>query len=95
MMCSIPKSYVGHLTQVLALYLLSLPFCFLDDYYWMSIFAVGLVSFGLLGVECAATEIEDPFGTDENDLPLDKMCLGLHDMLLYIAHEKEIGVVAQ
>jgi len=29
---------------------------------------------GLLGIEEAGVEIEDPFGTDENDLPLNAIC---------------------
>jgi putative membrane protein len=91
----IPSSYIGHLNHLLAVYLITLPFCLLDDYYWFSIIATGLVAFGLLGIEAAGAEIEDPFGTDENDLPLDNMCLAVHDMLLYIAREKEIAVKEQ
>lgn len=90
----IPSSYVGHLTQLLSAYLFTLPFCLLDDYYWMSILAVGMISYGLLGIDAAGVLLEDPFGDDEGvDLPLDKMCIGLHDLLMYISKSKEIAVV--
>ena len=33
-----------------------------------------LVFYILVSVELIAEEIEDPFGVDENDLPLDGLC---------------------
>jgi len=33
--------------------------------------AVAAIAFGLLGIEEAGVEIEDPFGDDPNDLPLE------------------------
>ena len=41
---------------------------------WMTAPIVALVSFTILGIEEIGIEIEDPFGYDANDLPLDKMC---------------------
>jgi ion channel-forming bestrophin family protein len=35
---------------------------------------VGLVSFTLFGIEEIGIEIENPFGRDHNDLPLDDIC---------------------
>jgi putative membrane protein len=35
---------------------------------------VGIIDFVLLGVEEIGTEIEDPFGHDPNDLPIDTIC---------------------
>jgi ion channel-forming bestrophin family protein len=35
---------------------------------------VGLVSFTLFGIEEIGLEIENPFGLDDNDLPLDEIC---------------------
>lgn len=37
--------------------------------YW-SILVVMLVFFVLVGIEIIGEEIEDPFGNDENDLPI-------------------------
>ena len=41
---------------------------------WWSVPVVMLVFYILVSVELIAEEIEDPFGVDENDLPLDGLC---------------------
>jgi ion channel-forming bestrophin family protein len=35
---------------------------------------VGVVALGLLGIEEAGVELEDPFGLEPNHLPLDQIC---------------------
>lgn len=37
------------------------------------------MAFGTLGLDAAGVEIEDPFGDDLNDLPLDSFCQTIHD----------------
>ena len=46
----------------------------LHEFGWGEIPVTGLVTFVLLGIEEIGVEIEDPFGTDDNDLPLDRFC---------------------
>lgn len=46
---------------------------------WKMIPFVTLVAFTLMGVEGIASEIEEPFGTDQSDLPLDYMCAELRN----------------
>ena len=41
---------------------------------WVAVPTVAVIAFGLLGIEEAGIEIEDPFGTDPNDLPLEAIC---------------------
>jgi putative membrane protein len=41
---------------------------------WWTGLIVGLVSFTLFGIEAIGLEIENPFGYDANDLPLDAIC---------------------
>lgn len=41
---------------------------------WWTGLVVGLVSFTLFGIEAIGLEIENPFGYDPNDLPLDAIC---------------------
>ena len=36
--------------------------------------AVGLISFTVFGIEAIGIEIENPFGCDPNDLPLEAIC---------------------
>jgi len=35
---------------------------------------VAFITLGLMGIEEIGVEIEEPFGTDPNDLPLEAMC---------------------
>jgi putative membrane protein len=53
---------------------LLLPFQVVDELKWYTAPAVALVSFTLFGIEAIGVEIENPFGTDPNDLPLDAIC---------------------
>jgi ion channel-forming bestrophin family protein len=70
----IPVAYSIYLKSLLLLYCSFLPFSLVDQLDLWTGFVVAIVSFILLGVEEIANEIEDPFGTDPNDLPLDKIC---------------------
>ena len=70
----IPLAYSIHLKQLLMIYSLSLPFQMVDQLEWMTGPIVALISFTLLGIEEIGIQIEDPFGHDANDLPLDNIC---------------------
>jgi len=67
----IPYAYAVHIKQLLLLYLISLPFILIVELNWVAIPTIAVIAFGLLGIEEAGVEIEDPFGDDPNDLPLD------------------------
>ena len=56
------------------LYVVTLPIGFVATFAWWSVPVVMLVFYILVSVELIAEEIEDPFGVDENDLPLDGLC---------------------
>lgn len=70
----IPLAYVIHLKQLLLLYCLALPFQMVSALGWWTVIAVGLISFAVFGIEAIGIEIENPFGHDANDLPLDAIC---------------------
>lgn len=74
----IPMAYAIHLRQLLLLYCLLLPMRVVKDLTWWTGPAEALMSFVVLGVEEIGNEIEDPFGTDANDLPLDSLCNTMH-----------------
>lgn len=69
-----PLAYAIHLKQLLLLYCFSLPFQVVDMAQWGTPLLVGLVSFMVFGIEAIGLEIENPFGVDPNDLPLDSIC---------------------
>lgn len=70
----IPRAYSIHLKQLLVMYCFSLSFQFVDKLVWGTPFIVALVSFTVFGIEEIGIEIENPFGYDPNDLPLDQIC---------------------
>jgi ion channel-forming bestrophin family protein len=70
----IPMAYAIHLKQLLLIYCLTLPFQFVSQVGWWTALVVILVSFTLFGIEAIGMEIENPFGRDYNDLPLDTIC---------------------
>ncbi len=69
----IPFGYALHLKRILLIYMLTLPFGFIDSLNWWSIPVVMVVFYTMIGIELIAEEIEDPFGTDVNDLPFDEL----------------------
>ncbi|MBW4620611.1 MAG: hypothetical protein KME17_14810 [Cyanosarcina radialis HA8281-LM2] len=69
-----PRSYAIYLKRLLLIYCLALPFQIVSDLKWWTGAIAGLISFILLGVEEIGNEIENPFGYDRNDLPLDELC---------------------
>jgi putative membrane protein len=70
----IPFNYAVHIKQFLMLYLVTLPFVLVRLVDWLAVPMTLIVSFGLVGIEEAGVEVEDPFGTDANDLPLESFC---------------------
>lgn len=70
----IPLAYVIHIKQLLLIYCLLLPFYLVNELGWWTGVFVALISFILFGIEEIGIEIENPFGHDLNDLPLDAIC---------------------
>ncbi|AFY99756.1 bestrophin family protein [Calothrix sp. PCC 6303] len=69
-----PVAYSIHLRQLLLLYCLLLPFQLVQSLGWWTCMITALISFTLFGIEAIGIQIEDPFGHDSNDLPLDNIC---------------------
>lgn len=70
----IPLAYAIHLKQLLLIYCCALPFQLVDDTGWWTGPVIALIAFTLFGIEEIGIEIEDPFGCDPNDLPLNSLC---------------------
>lgn len=69
----IPFGYTIHLKRILLIYLITLPFGFIKTMGWYSIPFMMMVFYTMVGIELMAEEIEEPFGTDLNDLPFDDL----------------------
>lgn len=69
----IPFSYSTFLKKFIAIYCTTLPLAYvLSLHYWV-VPIVLIVFYVLASLELIAEEIEDPFGTDANDLPTDRL----------------------
>jgi putative membrane protein len=70
----LPFEYAALIKQILLIYLATLPFVLVPLMGFMAPLVLMGVSLGMLGIEEAGVEIEDPFGLDPNHLPLDQIC---------------------
>ena len=73
----IPFSYSIYFKKVIFIYVITLPFGFLQEFRYWTIPAVMFIFYVLVGIELIAEEIEDPFGTDQNDLPTDEIAINI------------------
>ncbi|MBL8982860.1 MAG: hypothetical protein JNL26_11800, partial [Gemmatimonadetes bacterium] len=69
----IPFSYSSYVKQFVMLYALVMPFGLVREFGYGTVIASMFTFFATMGLELLATEIEEPFGTDRNDLPLDEI----------------------
>lgn len=66
----IPTSYTVLIHRIVALYALALPFGIVDTVQqWTPVVAL-IIAYAFFGLDAIGEEIEEPFGTDSNDLPL-------------------------
>lgn len=69
----IPYSYSIFIKKIVFFYVITMPFGFgLSMGYW-SVFIVMIMFYAFASLELISEEIEDPFGTDDNDLPTDEI----------------------
>jgi putative membrane protein len=70
----IPISYSAFIKKFIFFYVMTLPWGYVFGLGYLVIPVVGFIFYVLASLELVAEEIEDPFGTDSNDLPMDKIC---------------------
>jgi len=73
----IPLSYSSFIKKFIFTYCLTLPIGYVFSLHFLVIPFVMFVFYILASLEVIAEEIEDPFGEDSNDLPVDRICLGI------------------
>jgi ion channel-forming bestrophin family protein len=93
----IPFSYSSYVKQFVVLYALVMPFGLAREFGYGTIIASMFTFFATMGLELLATEIEEPFGTDRNDLPLEditqRIALDARQLLLEGPERLGTGVV--
>lgn len=70
----IPFSYSLFLKKFIFIYTTTLPLAFVSTFGYFSALIATFIFYVLVSMEVLAEEIEDPFGTDDNDLPTDQLC---------------------
>ena len=69
----IPYSYSAFIKKFIFIYVLTLPYAYVFILSYLVIPVVVFIFYVLASLELIAEEIEDPFGTDANDLPTKKI----------------------
>jgi putative membrane protein len=70
----VPFAYTLLLHRTAWLYCFLLPFGLVDSVGVMTPFVVAIVAYTFFGLDALGDEIEEPFGTADNHLPLDALC---------------------
>ena len=74
--------YVAALRSFLMLWLVTLPLALVGEYGWLAAPILGTIALLFISIEQMAVEIEQPFGEDANDLPIESYLLSLERSLL-------------
>ncbi|MCY1535867.1 Bestrophin, RFP-TM, chloride channel [compost metagenome] len=80
----IPYSYSAFIKKFIFLYVVTLPFGWVFSLGYFVIPIVPFILYVLASLELIAEEIENPFGKDANDLPVDEICKNI---------EKHVGEI--
>ncbi|RXF67853.1 bestrophin family protein [Arcticibacter tournemirensis] len=70
----IPYTYSVFIKKFIFLYVLTLPFGWVFNIGYLIIPVIVFILYAFASLELIAEEIENPFGKDDNDLPVDQIC---------------------
>lgn len=73
----VPFAYAQHIKTFLMVFTFTAPFAMVESLKGNTPVAAAVLAFALFGIDEIGVEIEDPFGTDPNDLPLDTIGEGI------------------
>ena len=73
----IPYSYSAFIKKFIFFYIMTLPFGYVFSLGYYAVPVVIFVFYVLASLELIAEEIEDPFGFDANDLPIEKIAANI------------------
>jgi len=85
----IPYSYSLFMKKFIFIYIMTMPLGFITSFAYWTIPVVMFVFYVLVSVELIAEEIEDPFGMDANDLPMEEMSLRIKQNVKEILFDKD------
>ncbi|KAI8938528.1 hypothetical protein NX059_004414 [Plenodomus lindquistii] len=70
----LPIAYSIAISQITWVYVLMLPFQLVDSLHWITIPGCVFAAYIIIGLAAIGREVENPFGHDVNDLPLEAYC---------------------
>lgn len=70
----LPIAYSIAISQITWVYVLALPFQLVHDLGWITIPGCVFAAYIIIGLAAIGREVENPFGHDVNDLPLEAYC---------------------
>jgi putative membrane protein len=88
----LPIAYTIAISQITWVYIFLLPFQLLSTLDWKTIPAAVAAAYIILGILFIGREIENPFGNDVNDLPLELYCQQIMQDLETIASRPKARV---
>lgn len=91
----IPFAYSLILHRTVYLFCALLPFALVEDLHYMTPLVSVFISYTFLSLESLAEELEDPFGTAANDLPLNAMCTAIEINLLDMNDQRPLPQALQ
>ncbi|RIA87614.1 Bestrophin/UPF0187 [Glomus cerebriforme] len=86
----IPLAYSVHLKQMITLYIVALPPQLYEKLGWYTVPITAIAAFTFFGVDAIGSEIENPFGYDINDLPVDDYCSNLRGEIESLFEERPL-----
>jgi ion channel-forming bestrophin family protein len=91
----IPYNYSMFMKKFIFIFTITLPFGFMSNFDYWTVPIVVLIFNLLVSIELIAEEIEDPFGTDKNDLPTDELAIKIKTStqgIIKLAKKKYLSV---
>ncbi|SNB53643.1 putative membrane protein [Arboricoccus pini] len=86
----IPYTYSVMLHRTVYIYCMLLPFGLVGGLELLTPLITAFIAYTFMALEATASELEDPFGLDANDLPLDALTRTLERSLLDMAGVEEL-----
>ena len=88
----VPFSYTLLLHRTAYIYCFLLPFGLVDTTGVLTPLVVGVIAYTFFGLDALGDEIEEPFGTEPNDLPLDAICRSIEIQMREALGETDLPV---
>jgi ion channel-forming bestrophin family protein len=85
----IPYSYSMFFKKFIFVYTITLPLAFVIQFGYFSALIATFIFYVLVSIEVLAEEIEDPFGSDDNDLPTDEMAQRIEGIVATILRKHD------